>query len=59
MDPLTERVFEDNYWLVLLMAVIAFFWFHHWNRAQASRSNQEAVRAHGHNKAAQGPKKVA
>ena len=27
MDPLTERVFEDNYWLVLLMAVIAFFGF--------------------------------
>jgi hypothetical protein len=29
MDPLTERVFEDNFWLGILMAVIAFFWFHH------------------------------
>jgi hypothetical protein len=45
MDPLTERVLEDNYWLVLLMAAIAFFWFHHWNQRQASRSNEEAVMA--------------
>lgn len=29
MDPLTERVFEDRFWLAILMAVIAFFWFHH------------------------------
>ncbi len=29
MDPLTERVFEDRFWFVILMAIISFVWFHH------------------------------
>ena len=28
MDPMTERVIEDGFWLLVLMALIGFFWFH-------------------------------
>jgi hypothetical protein len=59
MDPTTERVIEDGFWLVLLMAVIAFFWFHHRDKQQASRSNEEVVKTQENGKAVQAPKKVA
>jgi hypothetical protein len=53
MDPLIERVLEDNFWLVLLIAVIAFFWFHHWNNGHAHR--WEGTQARG--KTARTPKR--
>jgi hypothetical protein len=41
MAPMTERVIEDGSWLLLLIAVIAFFWFHQRDKRQASRSDEE------------------
>jgi len=37
MDPLTERVFEDRFWFVILMAVISLVWFHHRDKGRSDR----------------------
>jgi hypothetical protein len=47
MEPLTERVFEDAYWLVILMAMIAFFWFHNWDNRKENRSKMKRSRRLG------------
>jgi hypothetical protein len=59
MDPLTERVFEDRFWLVLLMAVIAFFWFHHRDKRHASPSDDGVAKNQENIKAIHTPKKAA
>jgi len=61
MDPLTERVIEDGSWLVLLMAAIAFFWFHHSGKWQASGSNgnEEVVKTQDNGTAVPTSKKAA
>lgn len=59
MDPLTERVFEDISWLVILMAIIAFFRFHHRNKGRSSRSNEAVGQTQENNRVAQAPKKAA
>jgi hypothetical protein len=53
MDPLIERVLEDSFWLVLLIAVIAFFWFHQWNngtahRGQSTQADDKTAHAPAH-----------
>jgi len=59
MDPMAERVIEDGYWLVLLIAVIGFFWFYHLDQRQASRSNEKVVKTQENGKAVQAPKRAA
>lgn len=56
MDPLTERVFEDSLWLVILMAMIAFFWFHDRGKRQSNPWNEGAAKDKA--KAAQAAKKT-
>lgn len=59
MDPLTERVFEDAYWLVILMAMIAFFWFHNWDNRKENRSNEALAKTRERSKATREAKKAA
>jgi hypothetical protein len=56
MDPLTERVFEDKSWLVILMAVIAFFWFHHRNKERSGQWSKAAGKTRENSQATQAPK---
>ncbi len=37
MDPMMERVIEDGFWLLVLMALIGFFWFHERGKGRADR----------------------
>ncbi len=37
MDAMTERVIEDGVWLLVLMALIGFFWFHDRGKRRADR----------------------
>jgi hypothetical protein len=57
MDPLTERVLEDRFWWVILMAVIAFFWFHHWDNGRSSRLTEAVGKTPEISKATLPPKK--
>jgi hypothetical protein len=61
MALINERVIEDGFWLVLLMAVIAFFWFHRRGKQPTSRSNEneKVMKTQQASKSAQAPKKVA
>ncbi|MBZ5651618.1 MAG: hypothetical protein LAO18_14160 [Acidobacteriia bacterium] len=61
MALINERVIEDGFWLVLLMAVIAFFWFHRRGKRPTSRSNEdeEAMKTQHAGKSVEAPKKVA
>jgi preprotein translocase subunit YajC len=59
MDPMAERVIEDGFWLVLLIAVIGFFWFRHRDQRQASRSNEKVVKTQENGKAVPASKKAA
>jgi hypothetical protein len=58
MDPLTERVFEDNCWLVILMAVIAFFWFHHRDKGRSVQWSEAVGKTQENRQATQAPKKA-
>jgi hypothetical protein len=58
MDPLTERVFEDWFWLVILMALIGFLWLRHRGKGRSSQWNEAVGKTQQNNEVAQAPKKV-
>jgi hypothetical protein len=58
MDPLTERVFEDRFWLVILMAIISFFWFHHRDKGRSNRWHEALGKTQENDKVARAPKKA-
>ncbi|HLJ30147.1 MAG TPA: hypothetical protein VKY85_25800 [Candidatus Angelobacter sp.] len=41
---MTERVIEDGFWLVVLAAVLAFFWFHRQGKRQGRQSELEVMK---------------
>jgi hypothetical protein len=59
MDPLTERVFEDILWLVVLMAIIAFFRFHHRDKGRSNQWDEAVGKTQENNRVTQAPKKAA
>lgn len=59
MALINERVIEDGFWLVLLMALTAFFWFHRRGKRSTSRSDENAMKTQHASKLVETPKKVA
>ena len=58
MYPLTERVFEDKFWLVILMAVVAFFWFHHRDKGHSGQWGEAVGKTQENSQATQASKKA-
>ena len=52
MALINQRVIEDGLWLVLLMAIIAFFWFHQWGKRRAgwSHENEQVMQSQENSK---------
>jgi hypothetical protein len=41
MDPMTQRVIEDGVWLLVLMVLIGFFWFHERGKRRTDRVKRQ------------------
>ena len=57
MNLRTERVFDDKSWLVILMAVIGYFWFHHRDKGRSGQCSEALGKTRENSQATQAPKR--